>query len=263
MRESTKSRRVRGAEFYKRYFTGRTIDIGCGDDPVTPDAEPFDVQHGDANRILEYRPPESYDAVYSSHCLEHMRDVRAALAGWWALVKPGGVLVVVVPDEDLYEQGFWPSLFNADHKATFRACGPSNWSPVSYDLCALMSALPNSEPISIARQDDGYLHALRRSGGTAKRTLRRLVRLVLVSLDRVGLATPGIEQFLYATLNRLRCPIDQTNQVTREGALAQIEAIVRKRDDISGARSQDWERIRTNLQGQQPDHEVNGTLKSA
>jgi SAM-dependent methyltransferase len=263
MKESAKSRRVRGAEFYNRYFTGRTIDIGCGLDPVTPDAEPFDVQHGDANRILEYRLPESYDTVYSSHCLEHMRDVPAALAGWWALVKPGGVLVVVVPDEDLYEQGIWPSVFNRDHKATFRACGPSNWSPVSYDLCALMAALPNSEPISIARQDDGYVHAFRRSGGTGKRTLRRLVRLVLVSLDMVGLATPGIEQFLYAALNRLGCAIDQTNRVTREGALAQIEAIVRKRDDIAGARSQDWERIRTNLQGKQPDHEVNGTLKSA
>ena len=48
-----------------------------------------------------------------------MRDPRSAIAQWWGLVKPGGVLFVIVPDEDLYEQGFWPSRFNCDHKWTF------------------------------------------------------------------------------------------------------------------------------------------------
>ena len=69
------------------------------------------------------RPHLAYDAVCSSHCLEHMRDVPAALTQWWALVRKGGYLVLVVPDEDLYEQGGWPSLFNSDHKATFRIGG--------------------------------------------------------------------------------------------------------------------------------------------
>ena len=49
-----------------------------------------------------------------------MRDVPQALEQWWQLVKPGGAMVIVVPDEDLYEQGAWPSLFNRDHSATFR-----------------------------------------------------------------------------------------------------------------------------------------------
>jgi hypothetical protein len=45
-----------------------------------------------------------------------MHDPEAALRQWWALVRPGGYLVVVVPHEDLYEQGMWPSAFNSDHK---------------------------------------------------------------------------------------------------------------------------------------------------
>ncbi len=58
-----------------------------------------------------------YDFVFASHVLEHM-DPRAALEDWLSLVRPGG-LIVLVPDEDLYEQGHVPSLFNDDHKHTF------------------------------------------------------------------------------------------------------------------------------------------------
>ncbi|MBV5346213.1 MAG: methyltransferase domain-containing protein, partial [Rhodoferax sp.] len=59
------------------------------------------------------------DFVHSSHCLEHMRDVREALKNWIRIVKPGGFLILTVPDEDLYEQGQWPSRFNTDHKWSF------------------------------------------------------------------------------------------------------------------------------------------------
>jgi hypothetical protein len=34
------------------------------------------------------------------------------------VLKPGGHLVCLVPDEDLYEQGMFPSTFNDDHKRT-------------------------------------------------------------------------------------------------------------------------------------------------
>src|SRR5438105_2923285 len=93
-------------------LSGRGIDIGCGDDPVRPDVERFDVEEGDANRITDFVPArDAYDYVFSSHCLEHMRDARATLADWWTLLKPGGTMFVIVPDEDLYEQRYWPSLF--------------------------------------------------------------------------------------------------------------------------------------------------------
>ena len=33
---------------------GHGIDIGCGDDPIQPDALPFDVAQGDANCVTDY-----------------------------------------------------------------------------------------------------------------------------------------------------------------------------------------------------------------
>jgi len=90
MRESTKTNQYRSADFFARYFSGSVLDIGCGDDPVVPHARPFDVEHGNAERILDFLPPESFDTVNSSHCLEHMCDVPRALADWWSLVRPGG-----------------------------------------------------------------------------------------------------------------------------------------------------------------------------
>jgi hypothetical protein len=48
-----------------------------------------------------------------------MNDPAAALSEWWQLVAPKGHLIVMIPDEALYEQGYWPSLFNPDRKCAF------------------------------------------------------------------------------------------------------------------------------------------------
>ncbi|MGH7119754.1 MAG: methyltransferase domain-containing protein [Acetobacteraceae bacterium] len=258
MKESSKSRTSRDTSFYARYFNGRTIDIGCGDDLVVPNAEPFDTQHGDADGILRFRPAGSYDTAYSSHCLEHMRDVPRALAGWWGLVKAGGFLIVAVPDENLYEQGFWPSLFNKDHKATFRLGGPSSWSPVSYEVCALMAGLPGSEPVSLAREDDGYIRTFRRRGGADKPRLRRFIRRGLRALERRGLARRWIEVLSYAFATLCRCPIDQTDQIVGS-ALAQIEVIVRKGGGEIGAAR--WRHAREALGAEDSRSNHSGAVK--
>src|SRR4051812_34255748 len=161
MDECRKTNALRSAEFAERFLSGRIIDIGAGRDLVAPGAEPFDVEHGDANRILDYRERESYDCVHSSHCLEHMFNPAEALAQWWGLVKPGGHLIVVVPEENLYEQGYWPSLFNPDHKASFRLGGSNSWSPVSNDIAELCAALPGGEVIAAEVQAAGYSEKVR------------------------------------------------------------------------------------------------------
>ena len=164
MDESRKTEKKRNSQFFSMYLSGKVIDIGAGADLVMPTAERFDLEDGDANHISEYRKIETYDCVHSSHCLEHMHNPASALIEWWSLVKPGGYMIVVVPDEDLYEQGYWPSIFNIDHKSTFCLERKDSWSPVSYNINELMSNLPYAEIISIERHDDYYNYSLKSSG---------------------------------------------------------------------------------------------------
>ena len=97
----------------------------------------FDIEHGDANVVSQY-VKEQFDFVYSSHCLEHMHDPRATILDWWKLVKPGGHLFrSAVSDEDLYEQGVFPSCFNFTHKATFTISKSKSWSPKSVNVLEL------------------------------------------------------------------------------------------------------------------------------
>ena len=145
--EATKARLSFG-ELEKRIFCGSGLDIGCGDDPLFPDVRRFDKQDGDANNITKYIN-EQFDYVFSSHCLEHMLDPLQALTEWWGVVKPGGYLYILVPDEDMYEKGIWPSKHNSDHKWTFTIHKHKSWSPVSINILDLIRELPSCEPVSL------------------------------------------------------------------------------------------------------------------
>lgn len=169
--ETRKANRRRAADpFFSRIFRGRGIDIGAGSDNLDRDrlftaiesCEDFDRQHGDAQEIQHVRTAGAYDFVYSSHCLEHMHDPVAALKAWFELVRPGGYLVVVVPDEDLYEQGGWPSRFNGDHKWTFTVHKPHSWSPRSVNIVHLIAEhLRDFSFVRIEVPDGNYPHGFR------------------------------------------------------------------------------------------------------
>ncbi len=204
-------------------LTGRGLDIGCGSDPVRPDVERFDVEHGDANRIGDFIAERAcYDYVFSSHCLEHMHDARVALHGWWSLVRPGGVMMVIVPDEDLYEQRYWPSLFNPDHKATFRHEARPSWSPVSRDLTELAQSLGDTSAVTVRRQDEGYDHSLRTRFRWPWLLARFAIRVRNATVHRV----PAARSLFDRAYHLFRFPIDQTER----SATAQIIAIIVKRD---------------------------------
>ena len=220
MDETSKTKKIWGP-FEKSLLRGSGIDIGCGPDPVTSDVRRFDVADGDANHITEF-VHDQFDFVYSSHCLEHMQDPKSALLGWWQLVKPGGHLILIVPDEDLYEQGVFPSRFNPEHRATFTIFKERSWSPVSINVRDLAHSLPNAELVSLVLHDHGYDRRLLRHGPDAfVRWPHRFAFRVYHGLRRRGLSRiPLVErwQSRYVALD----------QTTRPGVLAQIQCIVRK-----------------------------------
>jgi SAM-dependent methyltransferase len=172
-KECSKSitRRLADANFATRYFVGRGLDIGGKPDPLALYLELFpratsvrtwDWEDGDA-QLLATEGDATYDFVHSSHCLEHLADPRAGLANWFRVLRPGGHLVVTVPDEDLYEQGVFPSTYNRDHKHTFTLWKPVSWSAASVNLLELLPSLgPAADIVKVELLHAGYRFALPR-----------------------------------------------------------------------------------------------------
>lgn len=173
MHEASKAlmRRLHDNRFSTRFLVGNGIDIGCGPDPVAQYAEQFplmgavrnwDMPDGDA-QLLETIEDASLDFVHSSHCLEHMRDPHVAMQHWLRVLKPGGHLIVLVPDEDLYEQGCLPSTFNSDHKWTFTMHKKNSWSAKSINLMELLGEFSGeAQTIKLELLDATYRYKLGR-----------------------------------------------------------------------------------------------------
>jgi SAM-dependent methyltransferase len=141
-------RRLYEPAFHQRYLVGRGIDVGSGDDslatyafmfPRITSVDSWDKAHGDAE-VMEGVAPETYDFVASSHCLEHLGNPTIALENWLRITKVGGHVIIVVPDEGLYEQHHWPSRFNTDHKWRFSVDG----------LCGLLPTLSGCRVLKLA-----------------------------------------------------------------------------------------------------------------
>jgi SAM-dependent methyltransferase len=220
MDETSKTRKI-WSSLERDIIKGNGIDIGCGPDPVTADVRRFDLEDGDANRITEY-VREQFDFVYASHCLEHMVEPEKALLEWWNLVRPGGHLIFIVPDEDLYEQGVFPSRLNPDHKATFTISKARSWSPVSINVLDLARTIPNAEIVSLVLQDHGYDRCLLRHGDSNNPglLLRSFFR-IYDALVRRGFPTASI-------LEAIRASYFTVDQTLRPDVLAQIQCILRK-----------------------------------
>jgi ubiquinone/menaquinone biosynthesis C-methylase UbiE len=150
MKETGKMQELRkGRGDFKNYLRGKGIDIGCGDDCLRVEegtVRPWDVADGDA-QLMAGIPDGEFDFVYSSHCLEHMRDVPETLKNWIRILKPGGFLYFVVPDYVIYEKMTWPSRFNGDHKQSFstmiprRVVARPNHFHIDQDLVPLLKEL--------------------------------------------------------------------------------------------------------------------------
>lgn len=148
------ARRLREG-FFEKYCKGNGIDIGYGGDPVTPDVRGWDIEDGDAHYMAGIADA-SYDFVHSSQALEHFQDPALAVTNWWRILKPGGFLIVSVPDRDLFEKKrTLPSRFSADHKHFFLL--DRDDPPDTIGLVPLIKRVcPNAEIIEARQILDGY-----------------------------------------------------------------------------------------------------------
>ena len=175
MREMSKAVVRWGADrrYVTRYLVGNGMDIGAGNDPLAQYWElfplitgcrPWDTAYGDGDgATLEGVPDNSLDFLVSAHCLEHVNSPMEALANWLRVVKPEGHVIIIVPDEDRYEQGVWPSTHNGDHKFTFTVAKRiRSWSPVSRNLIDLIGAHREAEILKIEVLDAQHLYGVPR-----------------------------------------------------------------------------------------------------
>lgn len=197
-KETSKAKALREQHnHFLKYFVGEGLDIGPGDDILdTPygNVTPYDITEGNAN-YLSIIEDGTYDFVYSSHCLEHMKDIPLALKHWVRVLKPGGVLYITVPDWILYEHERWPSIFNGDHKATFS--------------------------LSVTRQELGN----RKDHYHIREDLIPLLRSLHMQVDESALEDDGFDYTLPDT-------IDQTDKYP---ALCQIRIIATKALEVIGS----------------------------
>lgn len=168
-KETFKSnKRRKGTWLFNKVFSGVGLDICPGRSPLREEDFPnirsmsyFTWEQGDANNIEDFVKPESFDFVYSSNCLEHMTDAKHSFKQWWRLVKPGGYLVITVPDEDLYEQGEF-GRFNRNHKHSFTIYKERSWCDKSINVLDIIKLLDDYEIIRIELVDTNYDYSIPR-----------------------------------------------------------------------------------------------------
>jgi ADP-heptose:LPS heptosyltransferase/predicted SAM-dependent methyltransferase len=113
------------------YTRGRGLDLGCGPSKTFPHFIGVDNYTATAQFGIQMKPDvvcnvtkldvfgsASMDFVFSSHCLEHVKDYKSALREWWRVVKPGGYLCLYLPHKDLYPN-IGTEGANPDHKHDF------------------------------------------------------------------------------------------------------------------------------------------------
>lgn len=169
MNETSKSviRRLHNARFVNTYFQGDGIDIGAGKDslsrylrqfPLIKSLRSWDLPDGDAVHMNSV-DNEKYDFVHSSHCLEHLSNPKLAFSNWLRICKMGGYLIITVPDEDLYEQGYYPSIFTREHLTSWTISKESSWSPTSINVFDFLNNFrPTIEILKVELINSVYMY---------------------------------------------------------------------------------------------------------
>lgn len=124
--QKLKARWIRDG-LYDQIIKGYGIDIGCGRIDAHDGADPIALEncvHHDKDvcdaHTMSVFEDNTFDYVYASHVIEHLKDPRKAVKSWVRICKPGGRIIIYAPHRDLYEgKKTLPSAWNADHKYFF------------------------------------------------------------------------------------------------------------------------------------------------
>jgi SAM-dependent methyltransferase len=202
MKECSKSiqRRLNDSSFLRRYFVGEGLDIGGKPDPLSLYSEFFplvinvktwDWEDGDA-QFLTGVADGTLNFVHSSHCLEHLVDPVEGLRNWLRVIKEGGYLIITIPDEDMYEQGEFPSSFNRDHKWTFTVFKSKSWSHRSINLLDMVRELGSSaEVVKIEQLSANYRFDLPRYDQTLTPVAECGIELIIRKRTGIEIETGG------------------------------------------------------------------------
>ena len=115
-----------------QFTKGVGIDIGCGLNKIHSAAIGIDFQLGDKDfgypfganikvaknknwLPLPWFKDEALDFVFSSHCLEHFSQPGETIKEILRLLKPGGYLILILPDMRFYPKKGEPRS-NPDHE---------------------------------------------------------------------------------------------------------------------------------------------------
>lgn len=133
------------------------LDIGPDRDPLNHTFRRWNFEKDGDATYLTGVPSETFDTVYASHVLEHLKDPIEGLKNWYRVLRPGGHLIVCLPDRDRYEKRTkLPSRWNPDHKTFWlldKAEPPCTRSLVQ----TLKDAIPEGEIVSLTVLDDGFV----------------------------------------------------------------------------------------------------------
>jgi SAM-dependent methyltransferase len=103
--------KVRDMPHVMKYIKGVVYDMGCGPDKIIPGAigvdgrrlDGVDVVHSDPSTYSYNMDDYVCDTVFSSHFLEHLPDQWGAVKAWSDMIRPGGHLVLYLPDGRYYD----------------------------------------------------------------------------------------------------------------------------------------------------------------
>jgi ADP-heptose:LPS heptosyltransferase len=169
------------------YLKGRGLDLGCGDDKITQTAIGIDgkstkgsnlIMDLSENDPLRIFSDNYFDYIFSSHLLEDFIVTDAVLDSWWRKIKPGGYLILYVPDADYYPRVGTPGA-NTQHRKDLY------WQ----DAWKILKSFGNAKKITASRHNDSneysWLLVVQKKFGFLKRPVD-LIKSAMIGKNNNG-----------------------------------------------------------------------------